>query len=146
MARDAVQRSRCGLTLLEVLMALAIMGIGIIGLVSAASRCLAIVRKSKNYENARHLLGRVEMDLHEYLLENEGEVEAGSGSVRFDSPFDDGWNGSWTLTEMGDGEDETKGLFELHLKVSWSERGQENNEEVVSYLYAPEEVIEGDTG
>ncbi|MDD2236646.1 MAG: prepilin-type N-terminal cleavage/methylation domain-containing protein, partial [Kiritimatiellae bacterium] len=70
-AQRKARRGKLGLTLIEVLMALAIMGIGLAGLVAAASRCLAVARKAKNYENTRRLLGEAEMKWQEYLLERE---------------------------------------------------------------------------
>lgn len=136
-------RGRTGLTLIEVLMALAIMGIGSVGLVSAASRCLAIVRKAKNYENARHLMGVVELKLQEHLLEEgDEELRDASFSWTFDSPYR-GFTGRWELKQIGDGEDESAGLFEMRMRVGWGESGHDAFEEVVTYLYAPDQVVKG---
>ncbi len=137
--------SRRGLTLIEVLMALTIMGIGIAGLVAAASRCLAVARQAKNYENARRLLGDVEMKWQEHLLELDEEeaLEADSESWSFEPPFES-YTGLWELEEVSqEADDENEGLFKLRLRISWSERGQENYEEVVTYLYSPDETKSG---
>ena len=137
--------SRQGLTLIEVLMALTIMGIGIAGLVAASSRCLAVARQAKNYENARRLLGDVEMKWQEHLLELDEEeaLEADSESWSFEAPFE-GYTGLWELEEVSqEADDENEGLFKLRLRISWSERGQENYEEVVTYLYSPDETKSG---
>ena len=40
---------RRGLTLIEVMLALAILGVGLSVLISTASKCLAVIRQSKNY-------------------------------------------------------------------------------------------------
>ncbi len=136
---------RRGLTLIEVLIALAIMGIGIAGLVAASSRCLAVARKAKNYENARGLLGEAEMKWQEYLLEKEEDepLEADSESWSFNAPFE-GYTGLWALEEVSqEADDENEGLFTLRLRISWSEHGQENYEEVVTYLYSPDETKTG---
>ena len=45
-----------GMTLVEVLLAVVILGIALGGLVEAASRSLAVVRQARNYEMARRML------------------------------------------------------------------------------------------
>jgi type II secretory pathway pseudopilin PulG len=131
------------LTLVEVLMALAIMGIGIVGLVASASRCLAVARKAKNYENARRLLGEAEMRLHEHLLEQDDDeaLEEDSESWSFEEPFGD-YSGMWEIIQIGEEED-TEGLYQLRMRISWSDKGKEAFEEVVTYLYAPDKVSGG---
>lgn len=139
------RRRRQGLTLIEVLMALAIMGIGLAGLVAASSRCLAVVRKAKNYENTRRLLGEAEMKWQEFLLEREEDepLEADSESWNFEAPFDQ-YRGTWTLEEVSEeSDDENAGLFKLALRVSWTEHGEEGFEEVMTYLYSPDESKSG---
>ena len=134
---------KTGLTLIEVLMAMAIIGIGSVSLIMAASRCLAVVRQAKNYENARHLIGRVELKLQEHLMAEQGEdLQDTSEQWRFDRPYSD-YTGYWSLRQIGDGEDEMAGLFEVVMRVGWSERGHDSVEEVMTYLYAPDQVITG---
>ena len=126
-------------------MALAIMGIGIAGLVAASSRCLAVARKAKNYENTRSLLGEAEMKWQEHLLEMEEDdpLEADSESWSFNAPHEN-YRGSWTLEEVSqEADDENAGLFKLSLRISWSDNGQETYEEVVTYLYSPDESKSG---
>tara|TARA_B100000809_G_scaffold150309_1_gene147812 strand:+ start:223 stop:612 length:390 start_codon:yes stop_codon:yes gene_type:complete len=57
----SIQRRR-GMTLIEVLIALAILGAGLFGLMMAASRCLAVVTTARDYELARRTLDLGELD------------------------------------------------------------------------------------
>ena len=123
---------RAGLSLVEVLMAILILGIGISSLVMATSRCLAVVRKARNFEIARRLLGEVE--LTDPLI--PGEIEAGEESGNCESPYRD-WR--WTRTVEEDENDEESGLFKITMRIYWSEKGRETYEEVITYLYSPED-------
>ena len=133
MSNSTYQKRCAGLTLIEVMLALAILGIGLSVLVGAAGKCLAVVRKARHYETARRLVAEVERKLQEELLEAE-EASEGTGSVSFDRPFDL-YKGSWELVREGEEED---GMFLVRMKVSWSDHGTLNHEEVVSLLHAPE--------
>ena len=139
------KKQQLGLTLIEVLMALAIMGIGVTGLVASASRCLAIVRKAKNYENARRLLGEVEIKLQEHLLEMEeagDELVEESESWSLNPPYS-AYTGTWSLTLVGEEDSETAGLFELRMRIAWADHGKESYEEITSYLFTPKQTSGG---
>jgi prepilin-type N-terminal cleavage/methylation domain-containing protein len=122
---------RAGLTLVEVLIALAILGIGLFVLIATASKCLAVARQAKNYEKARHLLGRVEL---EEPLDPE-EIEEGTDSGGFEGEDSD-YRWVREIRLIGEEED---GLYEITTRVTWSERGKQAFEDVVTYLYVPEE-------
>lgn len=124
------------MTLIEVMLALVILGIGLTVLVSTASKCLAVVKQSRNYESARHFLALVELDFKNKLLElEEGqELEDGSSSVTFQES--DLYKGTWEVSTEGEEED---GLKKVVLRVAWSERGLNPCEEVTTYLYVPQE-------
>ena len=130
-----------GLTLIEVMLALTILGVGLSVLIATASKCLAVIRQSKNYENARHLLAIVEIDFHNKLLELEedGELEnLEDGSEAVDFPYEfSNYKGSWEVTTIGEEED---GLKQISFRVTWSERGKESFEEVTMYRYVPQKV------
>jgi len=133
-------RKNCsGLTLIEVLMALAIMGIGVSALVAASSRCLAIVRQSKNYENARRLIGEAEFKMQEYLLKEKGDVAEKRESWTFKAPFD-GYTGAWELKKSSADIEEYEGLWEYTLTVEWAEKASRGREQVGGYYYLPETV------
>lgn len=135
MSRTSSQR---GLTLVEVILAIAILSIGLSGLVTAASRCLAVARKARTYEQARRLIGAMEL---EFPVDDPDEIEAGtSESGQFDSPFQ---HYRWVRSVEQEGPEED-GLFRITMRVYWAERGKQNHEEVVTLLYLPE-AVEGGT-
>ncbi|MBU0676506.1 MAG: prepilin-type N-terminal cleavage/methylation domain-containing protein [Verrucomicrobia bacterium] len=122
-------QGQSGLTLIEIMLALTIVAIGLVTLLTAASRCIAVARSAKIYENARHMLGRVE-------LENPirwDEVEEGAEQGYFDGNSDFTWQR--TIEQIGEEEDP---LFLVSTRVIWSERGKESYEEVVTYMFVPE--------
>ena len=49
---------------------------------------------------------------------------------------------SWTREVKSVGLEED-GLYELRTRVIWSDRGKQSGEEIVTYVYAPEETTEG---
>lgn len=55
-------RKRAGLTLVEVILALMIIGTGLVALVAAVSRCLSVPRLAMNFDTARELLGQLEAE------------------------------------------------------------------------------------
>ena len=126
---------RSGLTLIEVMLALVILGIGLTVLISTASKCLAVVKQSRNYETARHLLAVVELEFQNKIMELEPDqdLEDGAGEVQF--PDESQYKGVWEVATEGDEKD---GLKKVTFRVSWSERGANPCEEVVTYRYVPQ--------
>ena len=128
--RVAGRRSKAGLTLVEVLLAVLILGIGITVLVETASRCLAVVRRARDYETTRHLLARVEL---EKPLQLEEEIEEGTENGDFKGgPSDYKWEREITI--IGEEED---GLFEVRTRVFRTGTKPASSEEVTTWLYAP---------
>lgn len=121
------------MTLVEVLLAIVVMGISLGVLLEAATQALAVVRQAHNYEEARRMLGRVEAENPLWLKD---EITAGEESGGFEGGAP-GW--TWTrILEEFDAEDEDQeGLFRLTTRVHWS-RGRGGREETVQLLYVPE--------
>lgn len=120
-----------GLTLIEVLLAVAILGVGAGVLMLATARCLAVVSRSRHYSTAQRLILQAEA---EHPL-TRSSMETASGSGRFDN--EPGYIWERRITEP---EDETrKGLYVVRTRVGWSDRGRENFEEVVTWRYIPPE-------
>ena len=115
------------LTLIESVLALAILSIGLFVLVSTTAKCLAIVRISRNYHTARTVLEQGEID---YPLRETNTVE---DNVVPTVEYPCGFTFSRELEAVG-GED---ALFIVTTRVSWSETGHKSFEEVTSYLYCP---------
>ncbi len=125
-----IPASNAGLTLIEVMLAVVILGIGSGTLMLATARCLSVVAKARHYSNAQRLIQQVEAE--NPLSRGELRDETVSGE------FDDGYR--WER-EVIESEDENReGLYTVRTRVSWSTRGKERFEEVVTWHYIePEE-------
>ena len=64
-----------GMTLIEILMALAILTIAAGVLMTATSRCLNVVRTAKNYYEARRILEIGELDYPLLVVKKKGEKD-----------------------------------------------------------------------
>lgn len=121
------------MTLIEVMLAVVILGLSLGALVEAASRALAVVRQARNYELARRMLGRVEVENPLRLLD---EIVAGQESGGFEGgPA--GWNWTRTLVDLSADEEQKEGLFQLTTRVTWSQGGRRGMEETVQMLFVP---------
>lgn len=116
-------------TLVEAVVSLAILSIGIFVIVEATARCLAVIRVSRNYQTARAVLDRGEA---EFPLQATNEV---SDNIVLGKEYNPGYIFSRELDAV-DGE---KKLYLVTTRVAWSESGKASAEEVVSYLYFPNE-------
>jgi len=121
---------KAGLTLIEVMLAMAILSLGLVVVVEGVGRCLAIARAARLYNQAHALLPRVELMNPLLNVELQPGVERGS----FDGTFSDF---SWEREISMIGEEEDDRLFEVRTRVSWSARGKKAYEEVVEYRYSP---------
>ena len=126
---------RAGLTLIEVLLAVVILGSALVALVEAASRALAVVRQARNYELARRMLGQVEA---ENPLRLKDEIVAGQENGGFeDGP--PGWSWTRTIEDLGEGDEQREGLYRMTTRVFWSQGERRGMEEVVQMLHVPED-------
>ena len=122
------------MTLVEVLLAVAILGVALCGLLEAATRALSVVRQARNYELARRMLGRVDA---ENPLRTLDEIQAGQTSGGFDGgPA--GWSWTRTLEDLGADDEQKEGLFLMTTCVFWGTGEHRSKEEAVQYLYVPE--------
>lgn len=122
--------ARAGLSLIEVLMAVVILGTGLAIIISAASRCVAVARKVRNLETVRELFGRVELEKPIWL---EEDIEEAAGEGSFTGEYS-AYRWRRSVVRVGD---ERDGLWEVTTTISWSERGRENSETVVTYVHWP---------
>ena len=133
-AQGAGRRARAGMTLIEVLLAVVILGMALGALIEAASRALAVVRQAANYEMARRMLGCVDA---EHPLRLKDEIAAGQESGGFeDAP--PGWSWERTLVDFGAEDEQQEGLFRMTTRVFWSQGDRRGMEETVQMLYVPE--------
>ena len=115
-------------TLVEAVVALAILSIGIFVIIEATARCLAVIRVSRNYQTARSALDRYESE-HPLLTNKVADIFVQ------DEEWPPGFHTQREL-EAVDGE---KKLYIIKTSVAWSESGQASAEKVVSFLYVPNE-------
>lgn len=123
---------RAGLTLIEVMLALVILGTGMVALVTAAGRCISVARQAKNYDTARELLARVEV---EKPIQLEERVEDIAGNGTFESPHED-FRWTRTVEQFGYEED---GLWQVVTEILWTEDDQAKKERVETLVYWPED-------
>lgn len=123
-------RRKRGLTLIEVLMAMVILGIGAGTLMLATARCLAVVSKAQRYSQAQRLILQVGVEQPLTRAAPETGIESGD--------FDGGY--TWER-EIAEPDDETRaGLYTVRTRVGWSDRGKDSFEEIVTWHYVrPEE-------
>jgi len=126
-----------GMSLIEVLLALAILSIGLAVLIQTVSRCLAVVYKTRNYETARYLLQRLDA---EHPLGINQQITAGVEAGKFDPPNDQfSWQREITFIGL---EDEP--LFQVKTRIAWSDDGShESAQETETIVFKPEYVQDG---
>ena len=126
MKRELEIKTSCqGFSLIEAVLALAILSIGVFVLIEATSQCLAVVRVSKNYQTAREVLEQGELD---YPLSWTNSIEDNTVA-----PVE--YPGGFTFSRNLDQVDGEEDLFIVTRRITWSETGQSSFEEVTSYLY-----------
>jgi len=128
-------RNRAGLTLLEVLLALAILGLGVAALSTATSRCLALVTASQNYHQARTGLELAELRFP--LVETEDGLTHREVAETEILP---GFRFSRTAETPEAFED--TGLLVLRNRIVWTGYGSNTVEETVRYLYYTNDLAE----
>jgi len=117
-------RSDGGMTLVEVLLAAFILGVGMMVLVTASSRCVAVMRKAAVFQAARWTLDRGEAD-HPLIRTNDIKM------LEVDATEYPG--GMFYERIVEDDEDED-GLFVIRSRVSWSSHERILFEEAVRYM------------
>lgn len=125
---------REGLTLIEVMLTMAILGIAGIVLVTSVSQALGVVRATRLYNHAHTLLAQVKLENPLFDEDVAPGTEYGSFPGTEYGTFE------WTRTTEQVG-DEADGLFEVTVRISWSRRGQSSFEEVVFYRHVPPEAF-----
>lgn len=122
-------RHKAGLTLIEVMLAIVILGIGAGVLLVATSRCMAVATKARHYSTAHRLIQRVNVE----KPLTRGELEDGTESGTFENGY------SWEREVLQSENEDREGLYTVRTRVSWSARGRDAFEEFTTYLYVPPE-------
>lgn len=128
---------KAGMTLIEILMALAILAISAGILMTATSRCLNVVSTAKNYYEARRILetGELEYPLLVVQKKNEKELKALNLNV---GPIEYPRNFTYQRTSERDAN--KTDFMVVKSRVSWSAKGRASFEEVTSYLFYTNDV------
>lgn len=126
-------RENKGMTLIEVLLAVAFLSLGLVMMLTAISRCLAVLRISDQYHKAMWALSAGESD-HPLLRTSDAkpedfEVVDNYDGIRFERTVHD---------PFVDSDDSETRLVVLTTQLSWRGRGREQVEEVVRYVFYQE--------
>ena len=126
-----------GMTLIEILMALAILSVAAGVLMTATSRCLNVVRTAKNYYEARRILEIGELDYPLLVIQKKGEknpepLNLNVGPISYPPNF--------SYERSSERSTEKEDLMVVRSRVTWSARGKASFEEVTSYLYYTNDV------
>ncbi len=120
------------MTLVEILLALAILAISAGVLMTATSRCLNVVSTAKNYYEARRILEIGELDYPLLVIQKKNEKELKALNLNV-GPINYPRNFSYQRTSERDSVKDD--LVVVKSRVSWSSKGKSAYEEVTSYLY-----------
>lgn len=123
---------RAGMTLIEVLLAAALLGVGMTAMLTAASRCLAVYRVAKRYQEVQWTLHMGELE-HPLLLTVEPEEWAVP-----EETYDNGMTFSREVEEPA--EDKKDGLYTVRTRVAWSEQSAAGSEEFVQLVFLKDKV------
>ena len=118
-------RRRRGLTLIETLLALTILGTGLSILVTGAARALTVARVAQHYSNAQFLLASVDLELP---VTSPYELYQSPESGDFNPPYDL-YRWSRSAEYFGPEDDQ---LFLIRTRVTWYDRGDDSYEEALT--------------
>jgi len=125
------RKTRAGLTLVEVILAAAILSVGLTVLLTAATRCLAVLKVSGKYQTAQWVLGMGDLENPLRMTEEMTVEDLEVGPVE----YTDGY----TYERIVEDDEDEDDLYLVRTRVSWADRGREAIEEVLSYVYYLEE-------
>jgi prepilin-type N-terminal cleavage/methylation domain-containing protein len=125
-------RGSSGMTLIEVLLALAILTVAAGVLMTATSRCLAVVRTAKNYYEARRILEIGELEYPLLLVKKSTEKDLKPINLTV-GPID--YPRGYRYQRTSERNSVKEDLVVIHNRVTWSIKGRDAFEEVTSYFY-----------
>ena len=113
-----------GLTLIEVILATAIMAMGLSVLLVASSRCLAVMKAAKNYQSAQWVMSIAEC---EYPIDATNDVK----KLEIDPKE---YLKGFTYSRTVEDDEDKDGLYVVRCRVTWTERNKDAFEEAVRYV------------
>ncbi len=134
--------SRSGMTLVEVLLAAMILGLGMMAIFTSLTRCLRLIQASRDVQkmqlafdrgNLAHPMADIQSeDDIEKLLVEDADLGDGLENYVFTRTFDE-------KEKPEDDNDFNDHLFTVRTTVSWGE-GDDAREEIVELLWLPKVV------
>lgn len=125
-----MKRRDSGFTLIEVLLAALIMGFGLSVLLVGSSRCLRAMKSAQQYQTSQWVMSVGDAE-HPFLATNDVES--------LNVPATTMENGFVYQRSVEDDEDEDD-LYVVRTRVTWAERDSNGWDEVVQYVYRPQEA------
>ena len=126
-----MRRANSGMTLIEVLLAAALLGLGLVALLSGLSSSLAVMRAAREYQEAQWAMS---LGMLAYPMSEFNEIE--DLNVDGDSTLVDGFIFSRQVDEREIEDPLTDdGLFTVRTRIQWGEGGEGQSEEIVSYIW-----------
>jgi Tfp pilus assembly protein PilE len=123
------RRRRPGFTLVEAVLALAILATTVVVLASATAKCLAVIRMARHYHAARIVLEQAELE-HPLVWSN---------SVSENTQEDVEYPGGFVFSRTLEATAEEPDLYIVTARVRWKESGRDSLEEVSYLFYCPSE-------
>lgn len=133
--RGSRGRSRQGLTLIEVLLAVSILGFGLTVMLTAISRCLAVFKLAKDYHIAQGVRSEGELENPLVLVKQDPDAEPDDFEVSPERYREEYTFSRTTEDPFDDGENEDGRLVIVKTLVEWGGGGRNNSEEVAQYIY-----------
>lgn len=113
-----------GFTLIEVFLAVSLMSIGLVVMLTAVTKCLAIMKAAKQFQTAQWTLNKGDLDYPIVATNDVKKLEV--------SPVE--YPGGFVFSRHIEEDDDKDFLYVVRTKVAWSDRSREMSEEVVRYV------------
>ena len=130
MNASAPPAARSGMTLVEVILAVFILGVCLLGIMQGMTACMETFRASSFVQQAANVLALGD-EAHPAVVENDPVSDL---EVAPDSSLLDGWTWERSCEE----DEDEDGLWLVRVKVSKGRGGPGNELEVVSLRYLPD--------
>lgn len=126
---------KAGFSLLEVLLAILVLGLSLVAFFGAVGEGIAVVTAARDYEVARTLMNQVDL-LEPLDLE---DLDRGEFSGRFDGEYRD-YRWRRIVESVGKEEDE---FYRIETRIEWGDFLNPGVESVETYLHVPSAKREG---
>lgn len=128
-----------GFTLVELMVAVVVTAVGMVGVLSALNQCAVVMATSERQIAANYLLNQKMWETQE--MSRKGELALGKASGTFEAP-NEAFNWTRTVAEFPESFGNESGtlknyLVEENVTISWQRRGIMRDMTVISYAPKP---------